>query len=109
MKRLTNHDMIEVCLLINLYQSPESITRKVNLRFNKHYKVSNVERRLREMFNKEIVESKIYPNEHSSGTHKRWKLNDKEYSKRTPYEVLAEKAREFKSRLKGAYSALKGE
>jgi hypothetical protein len=76
MDKMTNHQRIASCLFSTLYQSPESLKRKKIIRFGLKWKVSNTERRLREMREKDMAESKEYPNETNHGWHLRWKLKE---------------------------------
>ena len=72
------HQMIESCLFVTLYQTPELITMSLGKRYEKFYKVATVERRLREMREKGMCESKEYPNKVNKGArHNRWKQKEK--------------------------------
>ena len=70
---LTVHEMIASVLTIRSYRTPESIVDEIIYKYGRYWKVSNVERRLREMAIKGMVESKPYKNTHNNSHHNRWK------------------------------------
>ena len=83
-KKLNAYDFIELVILRDMYQTPEAITMEILNRYDRYYKCSTIERRLREMFEKGLVESKRYPNKYSNASHSRWKLKSEEVIKPKP-------------------------
>ena len=76
----TVYEKIASVLTPRSYQTPEAIVDEVAYKFGTFWKVSNVERRLREMAIKGMVVSKAYKNTHNNSHHNRWKgvtYNDK--------------------------------
>ena len=69
---MRNH--IIKALLKSTYQTPESIRNRINARVSKYYYVDTISRELRKMRQKDLVESKAYPNKTGRGTHLRWVL-----------------------------------
>ena len=69
----TVYEKIAAVLNTRAYRTPESIVDDVAYKFGTFWKVSNVERRLREMAGKGIAVSKDYKNTHNNSHHNRWK------------------------------------
>jgi hypothetical protein len=72
--KLTNRQRIINVMSKSMYQTPEGINDDLYVRYEKLLKVSNVERRLRELREEGVVESKKFQNATNNGKHCRWKL-----------------------------------
>ena len=69
----TAYEKIESVMSDRLHKTPEDIGDDVYIKYGTWWKVSNVERRLREMAHKGLITSKVYKNTHNSSSHNRWK------------------------------------
>ncbi len=76
MTDLTTYEKIASVLSTRLHKTPETIADEVYMKYGTFWKVSTVERRLREMAIKGIATSKVYKNTHNNSSHSRWKRRD---------------------------------
>ena len=72
MAGITAYQKIASVMSDRLHKTPEDIADDVYVKYGTFWKVSNVERRLREMAWKELVTSKPYRNTHNDSSHSRW-------------------------------------
>lgn len=70
---ITVEEMILSVLTTRSYRTPEAICDETAFKYGRYWKVSNVERRLRELAVKGLVISKSYKNTHNNSSHSRWK------------------------------------
>ena len=92
-KKLNAKDFLRLVLLKGSYQTPEALTQEILIRYDRYYKCSTIERRLREMEDSGEVVNKMYCNKHNSSYHARWKLKTEVENKPT----LLEQAKEITS------------